>query len=166
MKQILKYCLFLLSFVWCEACRSGYNEEVKADPKRLSSERIVQLVDKAGFELNDNENLHLLYDEYLNDSTWVIRVVQNKTLGDEQFGVCEVLKINYRNIFVYGGEYCHEKLSEDLRCKSDEWPFQFDGATFLLLVEIRNGLLGYYTLNRRSEFSNDLPDSSDLIFLK
>jgi hypothetical protein len=147
------------------ACGSGHNEQVKLDPKRLSAEQIFQLVQKVGIELKDDENLHLLYKEHLNDSTWVIRIEKNKSLGDERFGVCAVLKINERNIFVYN-EYCHEKLSEDLKCEKGAWPFQFDGVTSFLLVEIRNGLLGYYTLYRRPEFSSDLPDSSDLELLK
>lgn len=130
--------------------------------KQLSSEQLIQLVEDTMVKPRDSDNIHIFYKEYLNDSTWILMVYQNQILGNETFGVCQVLKNGNQSIFVYGGESCHFKLNDSLKSKNDEWPIQLDGISFLLLVEEREGLLGYYTLNRRLRFNNNLPDSSEV----
>jgi hypothetical protein len=166
MKEIPNFCPLAILLLLCIACGNKERNLIQtSSPRKLSSNQIFQLVFDTDVQANVDHNFHIFYKEYLNDSTWVISIHQNEILGNEKFGICEVLRSNNNNIFVYGGKYCDTIINDSLKSKNEEWPIQFDGVAFLLLVEIRNEILGYYTLKRRFKFDNDMPDSTDLNLL-
>lgn len=152
------YRLIVIFIFLCMSCRNRADYPAEATPKRLSSVQIIELIEDLAIQSDINKNFHFLYNEHLNDSTWVIRLQQNNELGNEEFGICEVLKFDSGNIFVYDDGQCYGKLEENL--KSNNMPFQLDGISFHLLVEKRRGRLEYYTLKKRFRFDNS-PDSID-----
>ncbi len=163
MLKVLNYYLLVISLLLWGSCGDKEKHLNDTSPKQLSSDQILQLIEESAVQFSDGENFHIFYKEYLNDSTWVISVDQNEILGNEEFGICEVLKSKKgNNIFVYAGVHCNNKLNDSLKSKNGEWPTRFDGVAFSLLVEVRNGLLDHYRLNKHFRFDNNLPDSSEL----
>jgi len=130
----LKYCLIIICAVLCCSCNTKNNElSATVNPKQLTSVQILELIEDAAFKPYGSNNFHVFYEEFLNDSTWVLYIIQNDFLGNDTLGVCQVLDFHERHVFIYG-DSCKMKLNEDIKSKSGG-PFQYDGASRLLLVE-------------------------------
>jgi hypothetical protein len=120
-------------------------------PMVLSAEEIVMLIDNLAVQPYDETNFHFFYEEYLNDSTWVILILQNQRPGSERFGICNVLEYGKSHVFIYGDQYCNNGLAPGLKSDGD-WPFEWDGINFKLLVEKRKGLIDFYTMKKHFSF--------------
>ena len=150
--RVIKYCLIVACVLCWFSCDTKDNKSSKFTPKQLTSDQVLELLDDAAVKPFGSSNFHVFYKEYLNDSTWVLYIVQNDFLGNESLGVCEVLDFNGHKVFIYD-QICNTQLSEDIKSKNGG-PFQHDGTSLFLLVEKRNGLLGYFTLKRRFKFNS------------
>lgn len=154
--------MFMGLIITLMACSRPANVPAKVAPKLLSSEQILMLIDDLAVQPTEGMNFHVLYKEYLNDSSWVLMVLQNLRPGSERFGLCGVLEYHNSNVFVYSDGICNSQLRAELKLKDDGWPFETDGNSHLLLAELRNGLLGYYTLKRPFRFDENKSDTTEL----
>lgn len=158
---VITFCLLVGSIMFnsCFNKIEGINDKVGS---QIKPKMIIELAETFKIDVKENKNIHIFYNEILNDSTWLVTIRQNGILGSEEFGLCEFYTLKDVNIFVYGGNLCRIELNDSLKCKSDEWPIEFDGIHFNLLVAERNKKMIYYRLVRDFKFDEGEPDSNEL----
>jgi|GEM_PF-5775802 hypothetical protein len=156
----------LVSAIVLSSCFNK-NEAItdKAD-SQIKPKMLFELVEMLKVDIIENKNIHIFYKEILNDSTWLITFRQNDIRGSEELGVCEFHILKDTKIFVYRGNACRIKLNDSLKCKPDDWPIQFDGIYFNVLVLERNRKMIYYKLVRNFNFDEEESDSTDLNLMK
>lgn len=166
MKPIVNSILILFQIVsvfLCFCCTTQDGKSIETRHKQLDSLNLFKLLEDVAVEPYPESNFHVFYKEYLNDSSWVLNILQNDFLGNESLGICEVLNLKGHHVFIYD-EMCHKQLRDSIKATKNEGPFQFDGISFQLLVEERSNRLEYYTLKRRFKFDDSTePIDSTLI---
>lgn len=164
MKNIFITTFLLMCAGILNSCFKNSGAVVNDLESKIKTEILLEIVETFKIDDYEGKNIHIFYNEILNDSTWLVTFRQNAILGSEELGLCEFYFLKDIKIFVYKGDSCRIELNDSLKCKPDEWPIEFDGIHFNLLVGERKGKLMYYKLVRDFKFDEEEieSDSSDL----
>ena len=107
--------------------------------KQMKSEEVIEVINNLPKMPMKIGNFHFMYDESLNDSSWLIHVQQNDLPAADNLGICNVLDLARNKIIIYSSD-C--KMVVDNRLTpTNMWPFVLDGNSHFLLVERRKGHL-------------------------
>lgn len=128
---ILSFCFFIST-----------NQNIEQKIENLSKDEILHIASLIENDYTQENNIHILYTEIYNDSSFLLTVCQSSSLATKDYKLCFTLENETEYIFVYDMYDCEEDLVENLISKSNQVPFFTPGEKQIsLLVRRRNAIL-------------------------